>query len=131
MESVILPQIDLFTGPVFEEVCKQFLWHAGLVWKITVTPARIGNWWNADEEIDLIALSEQDTLLVECKWTTKPLGTDVLANLERKSALVGSELGSKKIGYGLCARSGFTAQLIAEAASRQDVMLYDLPEIFA
>lgn len=131
LERVILPQLDLFTGPIFEEVCRQFLWTSGLSGKLPFVPTQVGRWWNANEEIDLVALGEEDALFVECKWATKPVGTDILANLERKATLVGPELAGKNKLYALCARSGFTGQLIAEADRRQDVILLDLPEILA
>ncbi len=129
LEHTILPQLDLFTGPVFEEVCRQFLWQAGLSGKLPFAPTHIGNWWNANEEIDLIALGETKALLVECKWTAKPLGTDILENLERKAALVRPDLGGKKQIFALCARSGFTEQLTTAAKRRADVILFGLPEI--
>lgn len=131
LEHTILPQLDLFTGPVFEEVCRQFLWQSGLYGKLPFTPTHIGRWWNANEEIDLVALGETKALSVECKWTAKPLGTDILENLERKVALVGSEMGEKNQLYALCARSGFTEQLLTVANRRPDVILFDLPEIMA
>ena len=83
------------------------------------------------EEIDLIALGETKALLVECKWTAKPLGTDILENLERKATLVGPDLGGKEQIFALCARSGFTEQLIAAAERRSDVILFGLSEITA
>jgi uncharacterized protein len=129
LETAILPQLDLFTGPVFEEVCRQFLWRSGLSGKLPFTPSHIGSWWSANEEIDLIVLGENDVLLVECKWTTKPLGTDILGNLQWKAALVKPELGNKEVRYALCARSGFTPQMVVEVSRRNDLILYDLPII--
>ena len=68
-------------------------------------------------------------MLVECKWASKPVGSNVLANLERKANLVRAELQGRGILYGLCSRSGFTDQLQADVQKRQDVMLFDLPTI--
>jgi len=51
---------------------------------LSFVPPNVGNWWNANEEIDLVVLGEKDAILGECKWTSKPVGTDVLADLGRK-----------------------------------------------
>lgn len=129
LENQVLPEIDHFASLTFEEVCQQFFWQAGLSGKLPFVLTNIGNWWNAHEEIDLIVLGENDTILVECKWTSKPVGTDILAELERKAQLAKAELEDRRIRYSLCSRSGFTAQLIEDASRRLDLTLYDLPEI--
>jgi AAA+ ATPase superfamily predicted ATPase len=129
LENQVLPEIDHFTSLTFEEVCLQFFWQAGLSGKLPFVPTNIGNWWNAHEEIDLIVLGEKDAILVECKWTSKPVGTDILAELERKAKLANAELEDRHARFALCSRSGFTAQLIEDASRRQDLTLFDLPEI--
>ncbi len=129
LEYQILPDIDHFASLTFEEVCQKFFWHAGLSGKLPLVPTNIGNWWNAHEEIDLIALGENDAILVECKWTSKPVGIDILSELERKAQMPKAELEDRRIHYALCSRSGFTAQLIEDASRRQDLVLFDLPEI--
>jgi AAA+ ATPase superfamily predicted ATPase len=129
LENQVIPEIDHFSSLAFEEVCQQFFWQAGLAAQLPFPPIRIGNWWNANEEIDLIVLGEKDGILVECKWINKPVGVDVLTELERKLQFVQPELEQRKIRFALCARSGFTTQLLEEAKRRQDVMLFDLSEI--
>jgi uncharacterized protein len=129
LNNHVLPQLDLFTGLAFEEVCQQFFWSAGLSGELPFTPLSIGNWWNANEEIDIIALNETDALLVECKWAVKPVGSDILANLERKAKLILPEIGNRRVHYALCSRSGFTSQLIESSRGRQEVLLFELPEI--
>ena len=129
LNNQVLPQLDLFTGLAFEEICQQFLWSAGLSSKLPFTPLNIGNWWNAHEEIDLIGLGETDAMLAECKWTSKPIGRDILANLERKANLLRPELENRKVCFALCSRSGFTDQLIQDSQERREVLLFDLPII--
>jgi len=70
-------------------------------------------------------------MLVECKWTKRPIGVDILRHLERKAGLVSRELGSRRRFLGLCARSGFTDAVEQEAARRDDLFLFDLPRIVA
>jgi AAA+ ATPase superfamily predicted ATPase len=126
LDKQVLPQIDVYTGLAFEEVCKQFLWSSGLSGNLPFAPVNIGNWWNANEEVDLVVLGETDALLVESKWASKPVGIDILANLERKTGLVQPELKGRQIRYALCSRSGFTRQLLQDVQQRMDVTLFDL-----
>jgi AAA+ ATPase superfamily predicted ATPase len=125
----VLPQLDLFTGLAFEEICRQTLWSLGLSGELSTTPLNIGRWWNANDEIDLVVLGETDAVLVECKWGIKPVGSDILAMLERKTSLILHELENRRIRFALCSRSGFTSQLIQAVLARPDVMLFDLPAI--
>lgn len=131
LENQVLPEIDHFASLTFEEVCQQFFWQSGLSGKLPFVPTNIGSWWNANEEVDLVILGEKDAILVECKWTSKPVGVDILAELERKSDLVRPELENRQIRFALCSRSGFTSQLIKDVEQRADVMLLDLPDIVA
>lgn len=129
LENQVIPEIDHFSSLTFEEVCQQFFWQTGLSGELPFVPMNIGNWWNANEEIDLAVLGEKDAILVECKWTSKPVGIDILAELERKAQLVKPELENLQIRFALCSRSGFTPQLIKDVEQRTDVMLLDLPDI--
>ena len=97
--------------------------------KLPFMPKNVGKWWSANEEIDLVVLGETDAILVECKWTSRPAGVDILADLERKAGLVKSELGERHIQFGLCSRSGFTRQLDENLKQRHDVKLLNLPEL--
>ena len=130
LENQVLSGIDHFSSLTFEEVCQQFFWQAGLSGKLPfVSPSNIGNWWNANEEVDLVVSGENDAILVECKWTSKPVGIDILADLERKFNLVRPELGDRRIYFALCSRSGFTSQLTEDTKRRQDLTLLNLLEI--
>jgi uncharacterized protein len=129
LENQVFSEIDHFTSLTFEEVCQQYFWQAGLSGKLPFIPSNVGNWWNANEEIDLIVMGEREAILVECKWTRKPAGVDILAELERKAQLVKPGLENKHIRFALCSRSGFTPHLIEDAQRRQDVILFDLSEI--
>jgi AAA+ ATPase superfamily predicted ATPase len=129
LEGLVAPQFDQFTGPVFEEVCHQFLWRLGLRGELPFVPLRVGGWWQANEEIDAVAVGQDAALLAECKWSRRPVGLDILRDLERKASLAAREMDGRAISFGLCARSGFTPQVEEEAARRDDLFLFDLPRI--
>jgi len=129
LENQVLTEIDHFASLPFEEVCQQFFWQSGLSGQLPFIPTKIGNWWNAGEEIDLVVLGEKNAILVECKWTGKAVGTNILVELEKKAKIVEPELGGRRISFTLCSRSGFTPQLTEQVKRRQDLTLYNLAEI--
>ena len=58
-------------------------------------------------------------MLGECKWTNRPVGIDMLGDLERKARLVSEELDSQRLLFGLRARNGSTPQVEEKAAKRE------------
>jgi AAA+ ATPase superfamily predicted ATPase len=131
LDTLVVPQLDQFTGPVFEEVCHQFLWRLGLRGELPFVPLRVGGWWRASQEIDAVAVGQDAALLAECKWSRRPVGIDILRDLERKASAAGRELDGRRLLFGLFSRSGFTAQVQREAAQRDDLFLFDLARIAA
>lgn len=129
LENQVLSEIDHFSSLAFEEICQQYFWRNGLSGKLSFLPEKISRWWSANEEIDLIVVGEKDAILVECKWSNQPVGTNILADLERKAHLVERELGDRKIQFALCSRTGFTPQLIEISTKRSDTFLLDLNQI--
>jgi hypothetical protein len=61
---------------------------------------------------------------VECKWSSRPVGTDILRELEAKSPDVIREAGIQQVDFALCSRSGFTDQLTELSKERKDVFLF-------
>ena len=129
LERQVIPELDHFSSLAFEEICAQALWQKGLAGELPFVPERIGRWWSANEEIDLIAMNKDQAMLVECKWSSQPVGTNILADLEHKAKLVQPELGDRQINYALCARSGFTPQLRESITNRSDVLLFGLSDL--
>ena len=54
--------------------------HENLFFAIT----KIGRWWDRDEEIDVVALCEDENKILfgEVKWSSKPVGTNIYENLK-------------------------------------------------
>jgi AAA+ ATPase superfamily predicted ATPase len=131
LKTAIRPELDHFAAPVFEQVCQQYFWRAGLAGELPFMPVKIGGWWQANEEIDLVLLGEEEVVFVECKWSSRPVGIDILNELERKSGKVLSEIGSRKASFAICARSGFTDPLRSSADERGGLMLLDWPKMLS
>ncbi len=79
---------DQYLSFVFEDVCREYCLELMRKGKIHFTA--IGRWWHKNEEIDLVALDEENKQIYfgEVKWSKKPIGVDILDDLRRKAALV-------------------------------------------
>lgn len=129
LDNRLLPELDHFTSLAFEEVCKQYFLQQALLGKLPFQPIAIGRWWNNKEEIDLVVMNDLEAMLVECKWSKQPVGTNILSALEKKAEIAKKDLGDRKIQFALCSRSGFTDQMMEVSKGRQDVCLIDLEQI--
>lgn len=87
---------------------------------------RTGRWWNATIEIDVVGLDEEGAVLAgEAKWSRRPIGTNVLRDLEDAVARAGIATAAPRTVFALCSRSGFTPGLRRLARERDDVVLVD------
>jgi len=110
---------------VYEDVCKERMWdlNAEGAWPFNFT--KLGRFWDSKDEIDIVALDPEgkNLILGECKYWSEPVGVSVLRNLESKASAVAWERDRRKVWYVLFSASGFTQELIDEAASRADLEL--------
>ena len=110
---------------VYEDVCKERMWqlNAEGAWPFNFT--KLGRYWDAQTEIDIAALDPEgkNLILGECKYWQEPVGADVLQSLEAKADAVSWERNGRKVWYVLFSVSGFTDELKAMAAARDDIVL--------
>ena len=110
---------------VYEDVCKERMWqlNAEGAWPFNFT--KLGRYWDAQTEIDIAALDPEgkNLILGECKYWQEPVGVDVLRSLEAKTNAVSWDRNGRKVWYVLFSISGFTDELKALAAARDDVVL--------
>jgi len=113
---------------VYETVCLQDLIYRAPRempdWQLN----RFGKWWNRNEEIDLVALSEEHNLIAfgECKMTGKPVGTDLLQSLRLKATNINWGKANRQEIFFLYSYSGFTSKLKQLAANDEQVKLLTL-----
>lgn len=138
-DAEIAPALGEHTSPTFESLCRLWTLRTGRA-------TRIGSWWgNAlneqrragarlTEEIDVVGLERgRVTIVGECKWTTAPLGPEVLKALETFKLPAIRQAGVRIASGGprivLFARSGFKETLTAIVSDREDVTLVSADEL--
>ena len=117
-----------FVGPAFEDLCAAWVAEQGALGNLPFAPRRVGGWWSAAGEIDVVAVGDAAVLFGECKWTERPVGTNILDDLVRKAAPLAEQMGSGTVHYALFARSGFTPAL-THRAEAEGVRLVDAARI--
>jgi len=113
----------LLMASTYERVCQELMGS----WREAIFPfERVGRWWERENEIDLVALAQErkEILFGECKWSEKPLGTNIFAALKKKAGLVQWERGRRKNHFILFSRSGFTEDMI-QLARKEGVFLVE------
>lgn len=140
-DDEIAPFLNDHVAGVLEELARQWLLR-----NHGTTATQVGGWWGlaarrlrtsgerSSEEIDVVGLKRNRVTLVgECKWTTGPLGLDVLRDLERYKlpALAEQARLASALRIVLFSRAGFGDRLAAEARRRDDLLLVGPDELVA
>lgn len=112
---------------VYEDVCQERMWdlNAANAWPFHFS--KLGRYWDAKHEIDLAALDPdgKNLILGECKYWQEPAGPRVFWDLVAKTDAVPWERDHRTVWYVLFSASGFTDDLKALAAQREDLLLFD------
>ena len=122
--KIVKDQIDLFTGPVFEDICRHQVWHLNKDGRLPLSVQRVGSWWSRTSEIDLCAVGEDGLLLAECKWWSGPVDLNVLDTLRARSLEVKMPEKPRRIYLALFSRSGFTPD-VESVAHKESLLLFD------
>lgn len=130
MDGRILPTFDAFVSRAFEDAAQEHVTRLARGGQLPFIPERIGRWWSSEEEIDIVAISDTDRAMLvgECKWTAKPVGVNILVDLQRKVQAMQQELDQYQVSYALFARNGFTPELKTVAAE-QGILLAETPDL--
>lgn len=84
-----------------------------------------GRWWDKQAEIDLIGLNSENNeiLFGEVKWSVKPVGINIYADLKNKARLVEWGKKGRREHYCLFSKSGFTEDM-KKMAKQEKVYLF-------
>lgn len=130
-EYEVQPQLTTYMGPVFEQICMQYLIKLMRRNDLPFFIGRLGRWWGNNpkmkrqEEIDLMSCRDTKALFGECKWTNSLVDTDVLRDLVEQSQLFHYE----ETYFYLFAKRGFTDQCLQQAQSMGNMYLITFAEM--
>jgi AAA+ ATPase superfamily predicted ATPase len=120
VESLMNERLQRHLAWSYEEVCRQHVEDHRPVPGIV----RVGRYWDRSAELDVAAVDEKGRLLfaAECKWTSRPVGLDVVRELEGAVAKVpGYAAGAVRLG--LFSTGGFTPAVAAWAKDKDAVLV--------
>ncbi|PSQ54654.1 ATPase [Halobacteriales archaeon SW_8_68_21] len=128
-ERLVEPEVADFVAPAFEQLCCEALWTL-----YDETPiVDVGQWWYQDHEIDVVGLTDGDTLVVgECKYRSSQTGHEALHSLEshvEELRWTPPSGGPRRVEYALFSRSGFSDSLRSVAAERDDLRLFEIDDV--
>jgi len=81
----VMKRIDDYASRAWEQVAREHM--SILLREGKVSYTKIGKWWHKGEEIDLVALNEEErtAYFIECKWVKKPSTREYLRKLKEKA----------------------------------------------
>lgn len=132
-DNKIKPELNNYLGSVFENICIEYLKLKNKKMELPFVFEKIGRWWGnnpirkREEEIDILAISRQNALFGECKWTNAPIDMGVVNSLIEKSSII--NYPSKY--YAFFSRSGYTEDVMRFADSSKNIFLYELKDFTA
>lgn len=128
----IEPHLSEFSGAVFEDICKQYLWETLFQGLSPVDFNDLGRWWGTNpktreqEEIDIVGSDgKKSVLFAECKWTNQKVDLGVLQTLLERSHM----FSSNNPHFYLFSKMGFTSACEVKAQELGNVSLVTYREI--
>lgn len=122
-----------YMGPIFEDICSQWLWRQMADGALPVEFDALGRWWGSDPqlkqeaEIDLVAVEDNNVVLAgECKWRNEEFPFTELEKLRHRVNLVGDASGALLYGF---SKTGFSAACREAATQAANVHLITFDEM--
>ena len=129
----IMGEISDYMGPVFEDICRQYLIRQAKTGKLPFVPYVIDKWWGnnpvikAQDDVDLLALDKKKEkgIFVECKFRNRPMAMEEYDDLVTATEAFPSVKEKKLI---FISRGGFT-EAVKRRAEEEDVDLVGVKEL--
>jgi len=118
--------IDSNVSFVYEDICKEKMWDLMADGKMNASFDKIGRWWNANQEIDIVGIDStgNDIIFGECKYyTNKVMEAKCFYDLKEKAKLVEWKNDSRKETFILFSITGYSKELKELGKSRDDLIL--------
>lgn len=124
-----------YMGPVFEDICRQWLWRQESEGTIKKEFDVIGRWWGNDPglrqeaEIDIVGVDGRKVVLTaECKWKNETFPASELEKLRHRTSLIGASGDVQLYAF---SKSGFSDSCVNVASQSTNVLLVDFASMLA
>ncbi len=122
-----------YMGPIFEDICAQWLWRQEATSALPAEFDDLGRWWGNDPqlreeaEIDLVGIAGSHIVLTgECKWRNENFPLTALETLAHRTNIIGSTDTAQLYAF---SKTGFTEACRQSADIRPNVHLVTFAEM--
>ena len=141
-DRVVRPNIHMFMGKVFEEMCLYYTLNVGLEGKLNCFVTETGTWWGTESlqdkdgkwytqsaDVDVVGISTVDKGMIvgECKFKNEKMDKNVYEILVRRSKVIPCKY--PVVQYLLFSLSGYT-EWIEQNVDKRNVALLTLEDLF-
>ncbi len=125
-------KLNAFIGHRFEAICKTYLTEQFYYGKMPFFAEHLGRWWGNNpmlkkqEEIDLLAIDEENAVICECKYTEFPFDEKQLKDLQ-DSALCIHQANKR---FMIFSRNGVTAGVQEKIHDNHIYTVVDIGKLF-
>lgn len=125
MQSQVEPKLPHFLSTAVESVLVE-LFRGALRDQVPFPIAHAGRYWSPQVELDVVLLdaSREQAFVCEVKWTSRPVGTELLDHLRLRVEREASLAGLRKT-FALVSRAGFSGR----RGARPDERLVDVSKL--
>lgn len=140
-EKMVKPNLHLYMGSVFEEMCRYYTLEQGIMGKFDCFITQVGTWWGketiinekgekngqtADIDVVAIAPAERSAVIGECKFRNEKIDKGVYETLKRRAKLIPSRY--KVVRYIFFSLSGYTEWF--DTLGNKKVVLLTVEELY-
>lgn len=130
----IMENLNDYMGPVFEDICRQYMMRLGRERKLPFVPYKIGKWWGnnpairAQDDVDILALDrrKEKAVFCECKFRNRKMPMEEYEDLITATKAF-PDITEKHLMF--ISKSGYT-EPVKTRADKEGVVLLTLEDLF-
>lgn len=126
-------KLNAFIGHRFEAICETYLREKFYNGEMPFYAEHLGRWWGTNpvlrrsEEIDIVALDDENALFAECKYRESPFGEKQLKGLEDSSLCI----NRKNKYYVIFSKKGVTDSVQSKIEDNPSYMVFDIDDLYS
>ena len=125
-------KLNSFVGHRFESICETYLREKFYLGKMPFYAQQLGRWWGSNsqlkrpEEIDIVALDEENALFGECKYREIPFDEKQLSDLMDSSLCI----NRKNKYYVIFSKKGITTGVRKKIEGSPSYRIVDINDLY-